>query len=109
MVYSLHNSDKHPPESMHSLHVYAPAENKGGLQMDFHKEVALCREISALQSMYDVEQYKMLYNLKDKDGEKVISLRRDLELAFQKLLDMLNSRQEEFEFLRDRNHGGSSQ
>ena len=77
--------------------------------MDFHKEVALCREISALQSMYDVEQYKMLYNLKDKDGEKVISLRRDLELAFQKLLDMLNSRQEEFEFLRDRNHGGSSQ
>lgn len=76
--------------------------------MKFYKEVALCREILAMQSLYDVEQYKMLYNMKDKNGQKVIRLERDIELAFQKLLDMLNSRQEEFEFLRGRDRGGSS-
>ena len=41
-------------------------EVRGGLRMKFYKEVALCREILAMQSLYDVEQYKMLYNMKDK-------------------------------------------
>lgn len=76
--------------------------------MDFHKEVALCVEIASLSSMRDIEQHKMLYNMKDKDGQKVVKLERDLEIAFKKLLNMLNSRQEEFEYLQSKEHGGSS-